>query len=156
MQGEFEALGVDYDERGPLVEEGVEALRAAWTGEPVHLETPRFAARGNTMQPVPWREPHPPLWRGGNTRKAIESAAASFDGWCPFEVPEGRNRDTNTATLVGTESLRQRIALFHEAAERHGREGPLDVCSSRDPERAGSTRPTMRCWPTWASRRRSA
>jgi hypothetical protein len=83
------------------------------------------------MLPVPWSEPHPPLWRGGNTRRAIESAAASFDGWCPFEVPAGRSRDTDTATLVTTDDLRRRIRLFHEAAERHGREGPLDVCLTR-------------------------
>jgi alkanesulfonate monooxygenase SsuD/methylene tetrahydromethanopterin reductase-like flavin-dependent oxidoreductase (luciferase family) len=36
-------------------------MKRAWTGEPVELESPRFAARGNTMLPRPASLPHPPI-----------------------------------------------------------------------------------------------
>jgi probable F420-dependent oxidoreductase len=130
MRPEFEALGADFDDRAGQLEEGVAAMTAAWTGEPVRMRTARFAADGNVMQPTPYASPRPPLWRGGNGRRAIESAARSFDGWVPFEVVAPRAVDTRTAPL-SVDTLPARIRLFREEAERHGREQPLDVCLVR-------------------------
>lgn len=130
MRGEFDALGVDYDARAALVDEGIAAMKAAWTGEPVELEGRGYAARGNTMRPVPVSQPHPPLWRGGNTRRAIESAVASCDGWMPFEVTEARSRDTTTARMA-LDVLPGRLAQLRETAERAGRTAPLEVCFVR-------------------------
>jgi probable F420-dependent oxidoreductase len=130
MRREFEALGAAYERRGALVDEGVTAMRAAWSGEPVHLAGAGWSADGNVMRPVPLTTPHPLLWRGGNTRTAIESAARSFDGWTPFEVTQSRSRDTTTAPM-SLDVLPSRLALFREAAERAGRERSLDVCLVR-------------------------
>jgi probable F420-dependent oxidoreductase len=130
MRKEFDALGADYDRRAALVDEGVEAMRAAWSGDPVFRESDGYRAAGNVMRPVPLTTPYPPLWRGGNSKGAIESAARTFDGWSPFEVTEARSRDTTTAPM-NLDVLPGRLALLRAAAAEAGREDPLDVCLVR-------------------------
>jgi probable F420-dependent oxidoreductase len=131
LEAEFAALGVNVADREALMEEGMEALRAAWTAEPVELRSPRWTAAGNSMLPPPARRPHPPLWRGGNSKVAIAHAARAFDGWAPFEVPPQRAHQTRTASLSAQEGLRERIALLHELAREAGRTERLDVCLVR-------------------------
>lgn len=130
MRREFDALGADFERRAQLVDEGAAAMRAAWSGEPVFVETDAYRADGNVMRPVPLTAPYPQLWRGGNTRRAIESAARTFEGWSPFEVTEARSRDTTTAPM-SLHVLPGKLALLRAAAEAAGREGPLDVCLVR-------------------------
>lgn len=131
LEAEFQALGVDLADREALMEEGMEAIRAAWTGEPVELSSPRWSASGNSMLPAPAPAAGPPLWRGGNSAKAIAHAARAFDGWAPFEVPPHRAEQTRTATLTATEGLVERIDRLHELAREAGRTGTLDVCLVR-------------------------
>lgn len=68
--GEFEMFGVDRKQRGRILEENVEVLRKAWTGEP-------FEYRGQTVQvrPRPLQQPHPILFIAGSTEIAAKRAA---------------------------------------------------------------------------------
>jgi alkanesulfonate monooxygenase SsuD/methylene tetrahydromethanopterin reductase-like flavin-dependent oxidoreductase (luciferase family) len=67
---EFDMFDVDPGARGRLVEEGVAALRAAWTGEPFE-----FRDRTVRVTPRPAQRPHPPLLMGGSTPAAARRAA---------------------------------------------------------------------------------
>ena len=124
LRQEFDALGAAFAERGRQLEDGVAAMRAAWSGEPVH----GWGAAGNVMWPVP-PPGRPPLWRGGNTRRAIESAVAGFDGWAPFEASEETSRQTTTDVFSLAE-LPGKISLLRDAEAAAGR-SPLDVCYVR-------------------------
>jgi len=67
-RSEFEMAGVTYKDRGAMLEEYVDVMRKAWTGEP-------FEWRGRTVvvRPVP---PMPPLIMGGGSGpKAARRAA---------------------------------------------------------------------------------
>lgn len=130
MRREFDALGAGYEERGRGLEERVAAMRAAWTGEPVHLEHADYRADGNVMRPVPVSQPHPPLWRGGNTRRAVTSAVEGFDGWTPFEASAATSKDTTTSA-ISLETLGPRLEFLHEEVARTGRTAPVDVCLVR-------------------------
>jgi probable F420-dependent oxidoreductase len=128
LQPEFAALGVDFDSRDELMREGVGAMRAAWSGAPVTLSSPRWRADGNTMLPA---LPEPPqLWRGGNSRLAIDQAATEMDGWSPVEMPPARAQHTRTATLSATEGLLDRITLVRRLAADAGRPTP-EICLVR-------------------------
>jgi probable F420-dependent oxidoreductase len=145
LEPEFAALGVDFAAREELMHEGVEALKAAWTGAPVELRSPRWVATGNSMRPQPAQTPHPPLWRGGNSRAAIAHAARAFQGWSPFEVPAARAARTHTAPLAGLDQLRSRIELLRRLAEEGGRREPLDICLVRPrPDWIGRPRDVVR------------
>lgn len=126
MRREFDAVGAPFDARARQIDEGVAAMRAAWTGEPVELEHERYRAAGNVMRPRPVQDPHPPLWRGGNTRLAITSAVEGFDGWTPFEASSATSKDTATAA-VSLDTLAPRLAFLREEVERTGRTAPIDV-----------------------------
>ena len=121
LKPEFAALGMPFDGRDEAMRSGVEAMRAAWSGEPVHLAGRGWAAEGNTMLPA--APPHV-LLRGGNSRAAIAHAAQAFDAWSPFEVaPEWADK-THTAPLHAGEGLAEGIVALAEAAAAAGRERP--------------------------------
>ncbi len=126
LVSEFTALGVDFDERNELLEEGIEAMKLAWTRDAVALQGRHFRAKGNTMLPRPISRPHPPIWMGGNTKRAIRRAVRSCQGWSP--LPTGPRRAPRTATLSTLEDLRARIVVAHKEAEAVGRQEPLEIC----------------------------
>ncbi len=67
---EYHLLGRDWKRRGKLLDEALEVMLAAWTGEP-------FEYRGETVQvtPVPVTQPHPVLFIGGASPAAARRAA---------------------------------------------------------------------------------
>ncbi|KUL54780.1 F420-dependent oxidoreductase [Streptomyces sp. NRRL F-4489] len=84
VREEFEALGVDFRRRGAVLDETVDALKAALGEE----EFPEFAgerfAFGELGQaPRPVQRPRPPLWVGGSSPAAVRRAAVRGDGWLP-------------------------------------------------------------------------
>jgi alkanesulfonate monooxygenase SsuD/methylene tetrahydromethanopterin reductase-like flavin-dependent oxidoreductase (luciferase family) len=103
-------------------------MEAAWSGESVTFEGTGFRAEGNTMLPRPRQRPRPPLWIGGNSRRAIRRAVESADGWCPFPVPAGAAARTRTAPLRTAADLAEALAYARDHAEAVGRTGPLTVC----------------------------
>lgn len=129
LKPEFGALGVDFDERNELLEEAIEVMKLAWTGETVSYEGRHFRARGVRMLPRPVADPHPPIWMGGNSTRAVRRAVESCQGWAPFR--SGRiASSTRTASVTGLEDLVPRIELARQHAATIGRTEPLDICFS--------------------------
>lgn len=75
---EFDAFGLDLADRGRLMEEGIDTLKKAWTGEP-------FEYRGRTVRvtPKPFRQPRPPIAMGGSSKAAARRAARIADAFFP-------------------------------------------------------------------------
>jgi probable F420-dependent oxidoreductase len=128
LKGEFAALGVDLAERNDLLDEGIAALRRAWAESGVTLEGRHFHARGNTMLPRPAQTPHPPIWVGGNSRRAIRRAVELGDGWLPFPSPAAAAPHLRTAALENVADLRVALDYAREHADRCSRSEPLEVC----------------------------
>ncbi|MFJ7902897.1 LLM class F420-dependent oxidoreductase [Streptomyces sp. NPDC096198] len=87
---EFEALGVDFGTRGALLDESIDALRAALGPDefPVHHgKTYAFEGLGQRPRPVQARVP---LWVGGSSPAALRRAALRGDGWLPQGDPRER------------------------------------------------------------------
>ena len=62
-QIEFEAFHRSLRNRPSLLEEGIEIIRRAWSGEPICFAGKRFNIGDVTVHPVPTRPPQPPRWR---------------------------------------------------------------------------------------------
>ena len=73
---EFEMAGVDRTKRGRLLEEYVDVLRKAWSGEP-------FEWRGRTVRVTPKPRSQPMILIGGSTEKAARRAARLRAGFFP-------------------------------------------------------------------------
>lgn len=128
LKGEFAALGVDFEERNELTDEALDAMQRVWSGEPFTLDGRRFAAGGNVALPRPLQKPRPPLWVGGNSKRAIRRAVESADGWLPFPTPASLSRHVRTAAIESLDDLAARLAYAREHAAAVGRTEPLDVC----------------------------
>ena len=80
-----------------------------------------FSAAGNTMLPRPAQRPHPPLWIGGNSLRAVRRAVESADGWSPFPSPRRTAAATRTAPLESVGDLAGRLAYAADHARAVGR-----------------------------------
>ena len=127
LQAEFAALGVDFDERAGAVDDALVAMKAAWTGDPVHHDGPGYSARDTLVLPRPVQQPHPPIWVGGNSRAAMRRAVQHGQGWSPMPSPKSASSFLGTPGLEGIDELAARIAELNEMAAAAGRTEPLDV-----------------------------
>jgi probable F420-dependent oxidoreductase len=88
VEGEFDALDVPYRQRGRLLDEAIDAVRAALDDEhPVH-DGERWSFRDVGQRPRP-QQAHLPIWVGGSSKPAMRRAAERGDGWLPQGPPEG-------------------------------------------------------------------
>ena len=78
-EAEFEAFGRKLTNRPSLLEEGIEIIRRAWTGEIVNFTGKRFTVDGVRITPVP--DNVPPILVGALADPAIERAARLGDGY---------------------------------------------------------------------------
>jgi probable F420-dependent oxidoreductase len=128
LKGEFEALGADFASRNERTDEAIVAMKRAWSESNVVHEAPGFRAKGNTMLPRPKQRPHPPIWVGGNSKRAIRRAVEHGDGWIPFPTVGFPGDRVRTATIETLEDLEARIGYAREHAASIGRQAPLDIC----------------------------
>jgi probable F420-dependent oxidoreductase len=118
LEGEFAALGADFERRNDVLDEAIMTMKAAWTGEPVD---------GVVSLPRPVQRPHPPIWVGGNSRRAIRRAVELGDGWVPMPSPRRAAKALRTPGIESVDDLRTRIAMMHDVAAEQGRPVPRDV-----------------------------
>jgi alkanesulfonate monooxygenase SsuD/methylene tetrahydromethanopterin reductase-like flavin-dependent oxidoreductase (luciferase family) len=120
-QHDLEMAGVDPKSRGKLLEENIQVMRQAWTGEP-------FEWRGRTVRvtPTPRTKPHPMILMGGSGPLSARRAARLHLPFFP---------------AVGDPSLE---AVYREECEKVGFQGgfslmpkgPGFVHVAEDPDKA--------------------
>ena len=127
VAGEFAALDVPYEARGRLLDEAIDAVRAALRDEfPAHEgERWSFADLGQRPRPA---QTSLPIWIGGSSPAAMRRAAQRGDGWLPQGPPEG-----------GMEAGIAAVLEARAASERAG--DPLVIGALSGPLHVGS--------PTW-------
>jgi probable F420-dependent oxidoreductase len=130
LEPEFAALGVNFAERNELTDEALVAMKRIWSGESLSIEGRHFRATGHSVLPRPVQRPHPPLWIGGNSRRAMRRAVEHADGWLPFPAPARMAKRVHTAPMESEADLAAGLAQLREMAERAGRSTPLDVCAA--------------------------
>lgn len=127
LKPEFRALGVDFDNRGALLDEALDVLTKVLAGEDVAYDGTSFAARGVRLRPVPASAP--PIWVGGNSKSAIRRAVSRFAGWAPFNT-FGYAAASRTAEISTLDELEAAIGWATAYARDIGRTQPLDICFS--------------------------
>jgi probable F420-dependent oxidoreductase len=111
MREELEAVGVDPDTRGARTDEGIDALRAVWSGDEVSFHGEHFSFSRVRSHPKP-AQARVPILVGGHAAVAARRAGERGDGFFPLG-------------LTG-EGLDLRLAQVAEAARAAGRD-PADV-----------------------------
>lgn len=127
LKGEYRALGADFDNRNDIMDEYILAMKAAWTNDEFTFKGSNYEAPGNRILPRPLQQPHPPLYIGGNARRAIRRAVELADGWNPFFTPAAISSTSRTTALNTVEDLAQGIAYMRQHCEAVGRETPPEI-----------------------------
>ncbi|CAN5521322.1 LLM class F420-dependent oxidoreductase [soil metagenome] len=117
LEDEFVALEADFARRGDRTDEAMVLGRRLWTGESVD---------GRSVFPPPVRAGGPPIWVGGNSRRAARRAAELGDGWSPFPVT-GAQAARMGRPEFGPDQLAEGIALIGERSEALGRATPVAI-----------------------------
>ena len=119
VQEEFEVLGVDFERRGAVLDECVDALKAALGPDefPVH-HGKLYDFEGLGQRPRPAQE-RVPLWVGGSSPAAVRRAAVRGDGW----LPQGDPRDR----------LPEQIARIREIRAQAAVQGPFVIGAITEP-----------------------
>ena len=88
-KGEFQALGVPFDQRGAMSNEYLAAIKALWTSDLASYNGRFVSFESVNTAPRPVREPHPPIWVGGSSDAAIRRAVRFGNAWHPirFQIP---------------------------------------------------------------------
>jgi alkanesulfonate monooxygenase SsuD/methylene tetrahydromethanopterin reductase-like flavin-dependent oxidoreductase (luciferase family) len=87
--GEFSITGEELDDRrrGRMLDESLEILAAAWSGEPVHHQGEHYTVLGMRFLPRPVQRPGVPVWVAGFYGKARPlRRAARHQGFVPVNL----------------------------------------------------------------------
>ena len=132
MRAEFVALGSDFDERNALFDEALEVLRDIWSTDEYVRDGAHFTARGQVLRPSPVQRPHPPIWIGGNSKRARRRVAESAQGWAPMLNEPGLARSSRTAIIGSLGDLADAINHLEDELARCNRAlTDIDVMISR-------------------------
>ena len=122
LQKEFEALQTPpFEERGAVTDEYIRMFKELWTSESPKFEGKYHSFSGLTFLPKPVQKPHPPIWVGGESRRALRRAAELGDGWQPI----GTN---NRFPLAAPDQMAAAMRRLDTYVERAGRpHGSVEV-----------------------------
>ncbi len=107
VREEFEAVGADFEQRGPVLDETIDALRAALGPEEYpSFQGERFAFEGLGQRPRPAQR-QVPIWVGGSSPAAVRRAALRGDGW----LPQGDPRHELPSQIAKLRRLREEAGV---------------------------------------------
>jgi probable F420-dependent oxidoreductase len=113
VEGEFDALGVPFHERGAILDESLEALRGAFADKYVSFEGERYSYHDVGVSPQPVSGSLT-TWIGGNSKAAWRRVGRYGDGY----IPMGNSLD-QYGEIIGE---------IRSAAEANGRgDVPIDI-----------------------------
>lgn len=127
LAAEFAALGADFERRGLLADEGLEAMVEAWRAKPMDRDGTGWRARETVVEPAPTQRPHPPLWIGGNSIAAMRRAVRHGDAWAPMPSPRGSEAALGTPAMPDLDAFASGVQRLHELSEAAGRTEPPGV-----------------------------
>jgi probable F420-dependent oxidoreductase len=127
MKSEFAALNADFDQRNAQFDEYLDVMKRAWTGEPVVYEGIFVTAKGNTAQPPPAQQPHPPIWLGGNSKLTRRRAAEWGQGWMPMPNSREQVRFARAPALETLDDLAEMLDYLRAHAASVGRTDPIEI-----------------------------
>jgi len=82
---EYEAAGLDFGERGRLLDDTLEVLREFWTAPRASLDLPSLRFEGIHMMPKPLQAGGVPLWISGRLNDRVAGRLARYgSGWIPW------------------------------------------------------------------------
>jgi len=112
---EYEALGMDWKDRGARIDEQVRVLQKLWTNEVVTYHGKYHTLNSIGLNPLPVQRPIP-IWFGGRSEAVYKRTGELGSGFLPLTGPDEK----------GVETL-ERIAHYAREFDRDPSEIKIDV-----------------------------
>ena len=116
---EFDAFGINLEDRAGRFEESLEIIKRLWTEDEVSFEGEHFNIRNLKPSAWPLQKPYPPVWIAANGNRPIRRAARLGDVW--FANPHAKFA-----------TLERQMSIYNSAVERSDKERPADVVFCRE------------------------
>ena len=111
LKSEFDALGVDFHERGSRTDEYIDAMREVWSSDAPSYSGKFVSYEGIQSRPLPVQKGGPEIVIGGASKAAFRRAVTKCSGWYGF--------------AMNHESAAEAIAGLQEAADKYERPAAL-------------------------------
>ena len=161
---EYDALDMNWRDRGKRSEEQVEVMRELWTKESVSYKGKWHTIPEMGLNPMPVQRPIP-VWFGGRSDPLLDRVGRIGDGWFPNMGPKqvaegmkkvraaaekaGRDRPSTSQEAAGRGQLWKEIGLIRSGSKRRRRSSTSR--RKRPPGAANSGRKSGS--PIWRSTR---
>ncbi|MBW8487490.1 TIGR03619 family F420-dependent LLM class oxidoreductase [Actinomadura parmotrematis] len=136
QRAEYEAAGLDFAERGRLLDHTLEVCRVLWSERRASYDSPGLRFEGVHMMPKPVRDGGVPVWVSGTVNPRVVRRVARFGaGWIPWG-------DAARDVVAGIAAMR---AALEEAGHdpgglqvtgavpiAHGPDGAVDLARTMD------------------------
>lgn len=107
MEEEFDVLDIPFNERGKRADEYINIFKELWVKDEPQFEGVFYSFSKIKFYPKPVQKPHPPIWVGGISEKAIRRAVALGNGWHPVWLsPAQMEKEIDYLTRVAEENGR--------------------------------------------------
>jgi alkanesulfonate monooxygenase SsuD/methylene tetrahydromethanopterin reductase-like flavin-dependent oxidoreductase (luciferase family) len=110
---EFEAFGVDPDERVDRLVDSVNLARAAWSAGPLEYDA-EFHDVSPDVEVTPRPEDEIPIMFGGSARPSVRRAALTADAWC-------------SPSHLSISDLEKRVAHIEQVRSKAGLDGDFQI-----------------------------
>lgn len=126
MEEEFEVLDLPpFTERGAVSDEYLRVFKELWASDKPSFDGKYCRFSDITFLPKPIQVPHPPIWVGGQSRRAIRRAAELGDAWHPIAA--------TPAAPLEPEEMAEAARLLARFAEGAGRDPSTVGISMKTP-----------------------
>ncbi|HYB03722.1 MAG TPA: LLM class flavin-dependent oxidoreductase, partial [Nitrososphaerales archaeon] len=100
---------VPYEERGEIMDENLRIMKNIWSEKNPSFSGKYFHFKDVHFSPKVVQKPHPPIWIGGESPRAIRRAAELGNGWFPIDCNPTFPLMTVDQMKMGIASLRAQI-----------------------------------------------
>ncbi len=91
---EFDALGINFSERGARTDEYIDAIRELWTSENPEFDGQFVKYKGIQSRPLAYQDSGPPVIIGGTSPAAYRRAVTKGQGWYGFAMDQAASRES--------------------------------------------------------------
>lgn len=127
---EYDASGIDWSQRGQLLTDTLTACRALWAPSPATFRSASFSFDDIWCEPKPFQV-RLPIWIAGTPHpRNLDRLIDLGDGWIP-------------PAYADIDSFTRDATIVHDAWERSGREGTVQIQGDLDVVAGANARPDI-------------
>jgi probable F420-dependent oxidoreductase len=96
---EYEALGMNFADRGRRMDEAIDLLRTYWSEEHVDFDGDFYTSTAMAMEPKSPQGEQLPIWIGGTSPRALRRVGELGDGWLAMAYTDPDKAAAAVATI---------------------------------------------------------